>query len=82
VAVAYRLNGKILDTVPAALEDLAEVEVEYETLPGWKQSLKDLNTWEDLPENAKNYVLRLEKLLGCPIKYVGVGQRRDQLLLR
>ena len=82
VAVAYRLNGKVLDSVPAALEDLAEVEVEYETLPGWKQSLKDLNSWDDLPENAKSYVLRLEKLLSCPIKYVGVGQRRDQLLVR
>ena len=41
-----------------------------------------MNKWDELPENAKKYVLRLEDLLGCPIKYVGVGERRDQLLVR
>ncbi len=82
VAVAYRLNGEVLESIPASLDELAAVEVEYETLPGWKQSLKDVTSWDDLPENAKNYVLRLEELLECPIKYIGVGQRRDQLLRR
>jgi adenylosuccinate synthase len=82
VAVAYRLDGKVLESIPASLEDLARVEVDYETLPGWKVSLKEVTTWEALPENAKKYVLRLEELLGCPFKYIGVGQRRDQLLTR
>ncbi|MEK9160272.1 MAG: adenylosuccinate synthase [Patescibacteria group bacterium] len=82
VAVAYRLNGEVLESIPASLDELAQVEVEYETLPGWKTSLKNVTSWEDLPENAKNYVLRLEELLECPIKYIGVGQRRDQLLTR
>lgn len=82
VAVSYTLNGKVLESIPASLEDLARVEVQYETLPGWKTSLKEVTTWEALPENAKNYVLRLEALLGCPLKYIGVGQRRDQLLVR
>lgn len=82
VAVAYRLDGKVLESIPASLEDLARVEVDYETLPGWKISLKDVTTWDALPENAKKYVLRLEELLGCPFKYIGVGQRRDQLLTR
>ncbi|QQR55071.1 adenylosuccinate synthase [Candidatus Peregrinibacteria bacterium] len=82
IAVAYKLDGRNLDSIPASLEDLARVEVEYETLPGWKSSLKEVTSWDALPQNAKNYVLRLEALLGCPLKYVGVGQRRDQLLLR
>lgn len=82
VAVAYRLDGKVLGSIPASLEDLARVEVDYETLPGWKVSLKDVTTWDALPENAKKYVFRLEELLGCPFKYIGVGQRRDQLLTR
>lgn len=82
VAVCYKLNGETLKSIPASLEDLAQVEVEYETLPGWKQSLKEVTSWDELPENAKNYVLQLEKWLACPIKYVGVGQRRDQLLVR
>lgn len=82
IAVEYRLDGEKLVSIPAALDELARVEVVYETLPGWKSSLKEITTWEALPENAKNYVLRLETLLKCPIQYVGVGQRRDQLLMR
>jgi adenylosuccinate synthase len=82
VCVGYTLNGEKLDRFPARLENLAKVEVEYETLPGWNQKLNDVTSWDQLPENAKNYVLRLEELLGCPIKYIGVGQRRDQLITK
>lgn len=82
IATKYMLEGKELQSFPASLDDLERVQVEYETLPGWKQSLKDVTSWDALPENAKKYVLRLEELLGCPIKYVGVGQRRDQLITR
>ncbi len=82
IAVAYHLDGKELNSIPASLEDLARVEVQYETLPGWKTSLKEVTAWDQLPENARRYVLRLETLIGCPFKYVGVGQRRDQLLMR
>ena len=82
IAVSYSLHGKKLSSIPPSLLDLAEVEVEYETVHGWRISLKEMNKWDELPENAKKYVLRLEDLLGCPIKYVGVGERRDQLLVR
>lgn len=82
VAVKYKLDGEEIETLPALLDDLGRVEVEYETLPGWKQSLQDVTSWDELPENAKSYVLRLEKLLGCSIKYIGVGMRRDQLITR
>lgn len=80
IATAYRLEGKVLDHFPARLEDLAKVEVTYETMPGWKTPLKDVTTWEGLPKNAQAYVMRLEALLGCPIKYVGVGKKREQLV--
>ncbi len=82
VATGYSLDGENVESFPALLEDLARVELTYETLPGWKQSLKDVRSWDDLPENAKNYVLKLEEWLGCSIKYIGVGQRRDQLITR
>ncbi|MFA5855560.1 MAG: adenylosuccinate synthase [Candidatus Gracilibacteria bacterium] len=82
IATSYSLDGEALRTVPALLSDLERVQVTYETLPGWKTSLKDITSWDALPENAKKYVLRLEELLGCPLKYIGVGQRRDQLLVR
>lgn len=83
VATGYTLkSGDPFSSVPGSLEEFAGVTPVYETLPGWKTSLKDVTSWDALPEHAKNYVLRLEELLGCPFKYIGVGQRRDQLLIR
>jgi len=82
IAVSYSLDGVTLESIPSSLLDLERVAITYETLPGWKTSLKDVTSWDALPENAKKYVMRLEELLGCPLKYVGVGQRRDQLIVR
>lgn len=82
IAVAYKLNGEQIDRFPASLDDLGKVEVEYETLPGWQQSLTDIRSWDDLPGNAQKFILRLEELVGCPIKYVGIGPRRDQMITK
>lgn len=82
VAQSYHLDGREIKNIPANLEDLARVEVTYVTLQGWKKSLKDVLAWEDLPREAQDYVLLLEKELACPIRYIGVGPRRDQLLFR
>lgn len=82
VATKYFLDGEEVKSFPALIDDLDRITVEMETLPGWKQSLQECTSWDDLPENAQNYVLRLEELLGCPIKYIGVGMRRDQLIFR
>ncbi len=82
IAVAYRLNGQEIHGLPALLSELEQVEVTYESLPGWKTPIGEARRFEDLPINAQNYVLRLENLLGCPIRWIGVGQRRDQMIDR
>jgi adenylosuccinate synthase len=82
VAEKYFLDGKEIHSLPSRLEDLARVELEYSTHPGWKTDISNSQTWDDLPENAQNYVLHLESLLGCPIKWIGVGARRDQMIER
>jgi adenylosuccinate synthase len=83
VAVGYQdAEGRPSNSVPGSLEEYANYTPVYETLPGWKQSLKEVSTWDALPVNAKKYVERLEELVGCHFKYIGVGQRRDQLLIR
>jgi len=82
VAEKYFLDGKEIFSLPSRLEDLARVELEYSTHPGWKTDITESKTWDDLPENAQNYVLHLEQLLGTHIKYIGVGPRRDQMLER
>ena len=46
------------------MQDLGNVEVDYVTLPGWKTPIKECRSFGDLPENARNYVLKVEQLLG------------------
>lgn len=83
IAVGYKHgDNSFVRTMPCSLKELEEVEVEYIELPGWPEELDDCQTFEDLPENARNYVLKLEELLGCQIDTIGVGQRRDQLIVR
>jgi adenylosuccinate synthase len=82
VCTAYRLRGTRLDYYRADAETLAEVEPVYETLPGWRQEIGTVRRYEDLPQEAKTYVARLETLVGVPIRLVGVGPERTATLVR
>ena len=68
--------------MPSTLEELASVEVEYETIPGWKQSIKNAKTFNDLPTAAKSYVSRVEDLVGCPVTWIGTGIGREDTVQR
>lgn len=50
------LNVQALPSVPADIKTLAEVEVQYEELPGWQQDISEARSWDDLPANAQSYV--------------------------
>ncbi len=80
VCTGYTLNGQTLETLPAALESFENCQPVYEELPGWGVDITGVQTYEELPENAKSYVRRLEELAGCPIVMVSVGPRRDQTI--
>ena len=80
VGVAYKLNGKELPSFPEDLIDLAKVEVVYKKFPGWEQDITGISKYEDLPENAKNYLKFIEEYLGVPIQWVGTGPARESML--
>ncbi|HEX8913261.1 MAG TPA: adenylosuccinate synthase, partial [Humisphaera sp.] len=82
VCTGYTVGGKPLDYFRADMDTLAEVEPVYETLPGWKQDISQVRRWDDLPQEAKNYVQTLEKLVGAPIRMVSVGPERTATLIR
>jgi len=82
IAVAYKIDGKVLEGFPADLELLGRVEVEYVTLPGWKASIADARSYEKLPENCRKYVEFIESRLGIPIEWIGVGPGRESMLMR
>jgi len=58
------------------------VEVIYETFPGWKKDISQCRTWNDLPNEAKAYVERIESLVGVKIEWIGVGPGRDAMIYR
>ncbi|RKZ33089.1 adenylosuccinate synthase [bacterium] len=79
VAVNYRDYG---DELPVTAEEMETVEPIYEELPGWSMDISAVRKFEELPENAKNYIRFLEKIAGVPIRYIGVGPGRDDIIVR
>lgn len=82
VCVGYRLDGEVLDGPPARIEDLARVEAVYETLPGWSTPSTGARTFAELPKQAQDYVHFIEKRIGVPVKWIGTGPGRDEIVVR
>ena len=80
VCTGYRYEGALLEYLPAKLEVFEACEPVYEELPGWMSDISEVRCFDELPENARAYVRRLEELAGCPIVMVSVGPRRDQTM--
>lgn len=68
--------------LPSAPHTRLQSEVEYETLPGWRCDIGSVRTWEDLPQAARDYVERIQELVGVPIKWIGVGPGRDAIVVK
>lgn len=81
VCVAYEYRGERLDHFPTDLEVLKECKPIYKTLPGWQEDITSVQDFTNLPQGAKDYLAFLEEQVGCPIKIVSVGPRRDQTML-
>ena len=81
VCAHYELDGKITDEFPfPCVLDQAKPVTEY--LPGWKCDISGVRRWEDLPQEARDYVEYVERNIGCHIGYVSVGPERDSIILR
>jgi adenylosuccinate synthase len=81
VCVGYRIEDKVIDYFPASLEDLAKCEPVYEEFDGWDESVADARSFEELHENAKKYLRRMEEFTGAKISIISVGPRRDQTMV-
>jgi adenylosuccinate synthase len=81
VCTSYQLDGETIGAPPARISDYDRVQPVYEELPGWTEDTTDATDLDDLPPNARAYVQRIEELIGVPIRFVGVGPHRRQLLV-
>lgn len=82
ICTSYKMGDKVLREFPASLEDLAKCEPIYEELEGWSEDLTGMETYEELPENAKKYIARIEELVGVNVDMVSVGPNRAQTIVR
>lgn len=81
ICTAYRKkSGEITEDFPCSVEDLEFCEPVYEEMPGFDEDISNCSGFDELPETAKAYIYRLEALMECPIKMVGVGPNRNQNL--
>jgi adenylosuccinate synthase len=80
VCVGYKLNGKVIDYFPASLEDVALCEPIYEEYDGWDDSIAAARSYDEIPENAKIYMKRIEEFTGVKISIISVGPKRDQTM--
>jgi len=80
VCVAYELEGVRYDTMPYHQSVLHKVKPVYEELPGWQQDLSGMTHNAQLPKAARDYVDFLASHIGVPIRLVGLGPGREQVV--
>ncbi len=81
MCVAYELNGKKVDYLPAAVDDQLKVKPIYKSFKGWKSSTKGIKNFEKLPENAKVYIKELEKFIETKVSSISTSPERNDTIL-
>jgi adenylosuccinate synthase len=82
ICTAYRTeDGREVTTLPASSVTLSKMQPVYEEVEGWQAPTAGCRSWDDLPQRARDYIRRIEKLLGIPIDIVSVGPERDQAII-
>ncbi len=81
VCVGYEVDGKVLRNFPTT-STLNRCKPVLEVLPGWKQDIRGIKHYADLPENCRKYVEFIEAQLGVPVTMVSNGPGRDEIIMR
>ena len=81
MCVAYDLDGKKIDYLPATLEDQIKIKPIYKIFEGWKTSTKGIKDFKNLPDNTKNYLSEVENFIGIKISSISTGPERNETIL-
>jgi adenylosuccinate synthase len=82
ICVAYDVGGVRHEEMPMSQSDFHHAKPIYEHLPGWWEDISTCRSFEELPANARAYVLRVEELIGARVSTIGVGPGRDEIIER
>ena len=81
ICIAYEINGKKIDYLPAAVDDQLKVKPIYKTYDGWKSSTVGIKNFDELPKNAKIYIQDLEKFIETKISSISTSPEREDTIL-
>lgn len=81
ICTGYKIDGKVQTTPPVGAEAYASCEPVYEELPGWNDSTVGLKKMQDLPENARSYLRKIEDITGTPVDIVSTGPDRSETII-
>jgi adenylosuccinate synthase len=82
ICTAYKVHGKTWNTFPAFAVAHHDYQPEYKTFKGWKTSTAGMTTFEDLPEQAKDYVRFIQDEAETQVTIISTGPRREETILR
>lgn len=80
ICTGYELEGKPVKYFPSDCSTLERVQPVYRTMPGWKRELKSGSTFDDLPNETREYIGAIEEYLGIPVRYIGIGPGREEII--
>lgn len=81
ICVAYKLNGEIIDYIPANIKDYNKCEPVYIELPGWNEDITNVSSFSGLPVNAQSYLNKITELVGVEVAIFSVGPDRLQTIV-
>jgi len=81
ICTGYKVNGNIIKDFPGDIDILDKCQPVYEELAGWSISISDTRHYKQLPAPARQYIVRLEELLSCPVSIISVGANRSQSIM-
>jgi adenylosuccinate synthase len=82
ICTGYKHKGKIYQDFPMDFEVLCQSKPVYEEVAGWETPTNGARRFADLPQNARAYIQRLEGLLKVGVKYISIGTKRDEIIVR
>jgi adenylosuccinate synthase len=81
IATSYEAEGRTFTAMPGNIRTAQQLKPVYEEIPGWAEDISSMRNVEDLPQNARNYVKRIEDLTETPVIILSVGPDRAETLL-
>ena len=81
ICTTYRLNGEVTETAPLGADQYEQCQAIIEEMPGWTQKTAGVIDYNELPDNAKAYIKRIEELVGVKVTIVSTGPDRDETII-